>query len=78
MADAALVEVLAPLRSEQCIPALRAGDDRAGLTDGSRLPGSQFHDASSLSLTLSPDRPLVPHARDVIVKVCAANVKQRR
>lgn len=77
MADAAVVEILAPFRSEQRIPALRAGDDGPGPMKAACISGSELHDASSLSLLL-PARFPMPHARDDIVTVHKGDVKQRR
>ena len=75
MANAAVVEILAPFRSEQRIPALRAGDDGPGPMKGACISGSELHDASSLSLLLPAP---MPHARDDIVTVHKGDVKQRR
>jgi hypothetical protein len=75
MSDTTIVDRFAPLRSEQCIAALRAGDDWPGLK-GICIPESGLHDDSSLSLFSLPNPPL-PHVRDRIVIVCDEDVKQR-
>ena len=59
MTDAAVVEILAPFRSEQRIPALRAGNDGPGPMKGACISGSELHDASLLSLSL-PAHAYVP------------------
>ena len=77
MPDAAVVEILAPFRSKQRIPALRAGDDRPGPMKGACTSGSELHDTSSLPLSL-PARSPMPHVSDGIVTVDIRDMKQRR
>jgi hypothetical protein len=67
MSDTAVVNRFAPLRSEQRIAALRAGDDWPG-PKGICISESGLHDVSLLSLSLSPIHPL-PYVRDRIVIV---------
>ena len=52
MTDAAVVEILAPFRREQRVPALGTGDDGPGPMEGACISGSELHDASLLSLSL--------------------------
>jgi len=77
MPNVTFVEVLAPFRSEQRIPALRAGDDWARPTQGGCIPGSDLHDASCL-FVFPPRRPVVTRLGDRIVTVIGQNMKQRR
>ena len=66
MPDAAVVEILAPFRSEQRVPALRAGNNGSGPMKSASSSRSKLHDVSSV------------HADDRIVTTHTADVKQRR
>ena len=63
MADAAVVEILAPFRRQQHVATLSAGDDGPGSIEGVCVLGSEFHDGSWLSLSLPARRPM-PHGHD--------------
>jgi hypothetical protein len=77
MTDMAVVEILAPFRREQRFPALSTRDDGPGPIEGARVLGSEFHDASLLSLSL-PARRSMPHGYDRTMTVGNEDVKQRR
>jgi hypothetical protein len=75
MPDVTVVEIFAPFRSEQRVPALRAGNNGSGPMKSASSSRSKLHDVSSVSLF-----PLatLPHADDRIVTTHTADVKQRR
>lgn len=77
MADAAVVQILAPLRGEQRDPALRAGHNRPRPMKAAYTSRSELHDTSSLPLSL-PARSPMPHVSDGIVTVDIRDMKQRR
>jgi hypothetical protein len=77
MTDAVVVEILAPFRREQRIPALSTRDDGPGPIKGVCVLGSEFHDVSLLSLSLPARRPM-PHGYDCTMTVHNEDLKQWR
>jgi hypothetical protein len=81
MADAMIVEILAPFRSEQRFAALRTGNDRPGLMKrtqglGSVLHGHALSDVSSLSPTSPGPAAVISPICDGIVNLGVWEMKQ--
>ena len=60
VANAAVVEILAPFRSKQCLTALRTGDDGTGPLQRASTSRSEFHEHLLVAHFFSPPDSLCP------------------